>query len=256
VTRAEPNLTDFYERSYRSDGNSQKHGRWRQLGAGTKADHVVRLARAIGLEAPTVIAEIGCGDGAVLDELRARGFADARVGYEISPAATTLAAQRAGVTEAHLFDGRRVPVRDGAYDLVVGSHVLEHVPHPADLLQEMARIGRAVIVEVPLEANLSARRRGARAASEAAGHLHRFSRRQVRHLVEEAGLEVRAELTDPLPLAIHMFDRESRAARLRGYLKWVTRSAIANLPATAERLITVHYALAATPAAALREVAR
>lgn len=214
----------------------------------------MQLARTIGLEAPEAVAEIGCGDGAVLDNLAARAFGSTRIGYEISAAATALAAERTGVTEARFFDGRRVPVPEGTYDLVFASHVLEHVPTPADLVHEMARIGRVVIVEVPLEANLSARRPTARAASKAAGHLHRFSRRQVWGLVREAGLEVRAELSDPLPLAVHMFERVSTPARLKGFAKWVTRSAIAHIPAGGERLITLHYALAATPAGSVSSV--
>lgn len=248
VSDSAVDLKDFYERSYRSVTGSEKHGRWRRLGAITKAAHVVQLATAIGLEAPEVVAEIGCGDGAVLDELGALGFGAVRVGYEISPAAAALAAERGGVSEAHVFDGRRVPVSDRSYDLVFASHVLEHALAPLDLLREMARIGRSVIIEVPLEANLSARRPSARAGSNAAGHLHRFSRRRVRALVAEAGLEIHAELRDSLPLAIHMFDRTSTAARLKGRLKWAIRSAIARIPAAGERLITLHYALAATPA--------
>lgn len=248
MCRADADLKDFYDESYRKL-NGEKYGRWRQLGAITKADHVVHLSREVGLHAPSVVAEIGCGDGAVLDQLGMRGFGEARVGYEISASATALAAERAGVTEAHLFDGCSVPVPDDTYDLVIASHVLEHVTSPAALLQEMARVGRWVIIEVPLEANLSARRPSARAASREAGHLHRFSRRDVRELVAGAGLEIHAELRDPLPLAIHLFGRTSLADNLRGYVKWATRAAIACIPGARERLITLHYALAATPAA-------
>jgi SAM-dependent methyltransferase len=244
---------DFYERSYSSNRDSEWFGRWRQLGAITKADHVVQLARKIGLDAPEEIAEIGCGDGSVLDHLAARDFGRTRVGYEISASAQALAAERSGVTQAQLFDGRRVPAPDAAYDLVFASHVLEHVSSPGDLVQEMARIGRVVIVECPLEANVSARRPAARARSEASGHIQRFSRRQLQGLVRDAGLEVRAELRDSLPLAVHVFDRVSPAARAKGYAKWAARLAIARIPAVGERLITLHYALAATRADAPRD---
>jgi SAM-dependent methyltransferase len=150
-----------------------------------------------------------------------------------------------------VFDGRSVPVPDDTYDLVIASHVLEHAASPEQLVQEIARVGRSVIIEVPLEANLSAHRPRARAASRSAGHLHRFSRRDVRRLVTAADLTIRAELRDPLPLAVHLFDRTSRAASLTGYGKWAIRSAIARIPVAGERLITLHYALAATPAHAL-----
>ncbi len=242
----ETDLRDFYERSYSGGSDSDRFGRWRQLGAINKAEHVVRLAREVGLESPETIAEIGCGDGAVLDQLAAQDFGRRRVGYEISATAQALAAERSGVTEVHLFDGKRVSAPDAAYDLVFASHVLEHVTSPGDLVHEMARIGRLVIVECPLEANLSARRPAARSLSRGAGHIQRFSRRHLRDLVREAGLEVRAELRDSLPLAVHMFDRVSPAARAKGYAKWATRLAIAQVPAVGERLITLHYALAAT----------
>jgi SAM-dependent methyltransferase len=244
---AEADLEEFYEASY-SQPNGEKYGRWRQIGAGAKADHVERLARSVGLNAPAVVAEIGCGDGAVLDALWSRGFGKARIGYEISTAAAALAADRPGVDEVHVFDGRSLPVADGMYDVVVCSHVLEHAHSPAALLREMARVGRWIIVEVPLEANLSARRPGARAASRAAGHLHRFSRRDVRGLVAGAGMRIEAELCDPLPLAVHLFDRTSRGSKVRGYAKWAIRTAVARIPTVGERLITLHYALAARSA--------
>jgi SAM-dependent methyltransferase len=248
MRRTEAELREFYEESYRPRANGEKHGRWRHLGAITKADHVVYLARKIGLHAPSSVAEVGCGDGAILDELASRGFGEVRVGYEISAAAAAAAADREGVTEAHVFDGYSVPVPDHSYDLVIASHVLEHVASPGALLQELARVGRCVIVEVPLEANLSARRPRARAASRAAGHLHRFSRRDIRRLVGGAGLEIHADLDDPLPLAVHLFDATSLADRLRAYVKWAVRATVARVPAVGERLITLHYALVAMPA--------
>lgn len=37
-------------------------------------------------------------------------------------------------------DGRRLPFRDGSFDIVVSIGVLEHVPRPAALVEEMARV--------------------------------------------------------------------------------------------------------------------
>src|SRR5262249_62355237 len=104
-----------------------------------------------------------------------------------------------------LYDGRRLPLPADTYDLGLLSHVLEHVPDPAALLAEVARVCRAVLVEVPLEANLSARRMGKREQSGEIGHLPRLDRPAARRLVAEAGLSIACELDDPLPLAVHRF---------------------------------------------------
>jgi SAM-dependent methyltransferase len=240
-------LQEFYEQCYTPGVDGEKYRRWRHLGAVGKADHVVDLVARSGLAAPQTIAEVGCGDGAVLSELGIRGFGARRVGYEISASGVKLTAERAEVAEAHVFDGEHLPVADGAYDLVFATHVLEHVPDPVPLTRELLRVGRAVIIEVPLEANISARRPAARAASEGVGHLHRFDRRAIRRLVTDAGWAVRAELVDPLPREVHLFDATDGAARAKGYAKWALRAAAASVPAVGERLVTLHYALVATP---------
>jgi SAM-dependent methyltransferase len=243
----EDQLHEFYEQCYTPGVDGDKYRRWRDLGAIGKADHVVALAQRAGLPVPRTIAEVGCGDGAVLTELGRRGFGGRRTGYEISASGVKLAAERAEVDEAHVFDGARLPVADDAYDLVFATHVLEHVPDPVPLTRELLRAGRAVILEVPLEANASARRPAARAASEGVGHLHRFDRRAIRRLVTDAGWQVDAELVDPLPREVHLFDATTPAARAKGHAKWALRAAAAGVPAIGERLVTLHFALLATP---------
>jgi 2-polyprenyl-3-methyl-5-hydroxy-6-metoxy-1,4-benzoquinol methylase len=241
-------IQEFYERCYKPAPDGAKWARWRELGAVTKADHVTRLLEQAGVADARAIAEVGCGDGSVLVELGRRGIGEIRVGFDISSSAVELAAGRPGITAARLFDGERIPVDDGAYDLVIATHVLEHVPMPPRLVAELARVTRqAVVIEVPLERNLSARRPAARAASHAAGHLHAFGRSEIRRMVAQAGWLIRAEVLDPLPRAVHMFGKATPAGRARGQAKWLIRNALATVPSVGERLVTLHYALIATP---------
>src|SRR5690349_11765217 len=161
----------FYAAGYApgDPARAELGGRWRALGARNKAGHVVELCGRARLR-PATLVEIGCGEGAVLAELAARGLAPALDGFELSATAIALARQRdiPGAGRLEAYDGARVPAADGAYDLAVLTHVLEHVADPAALLAEAARVARWVLVEVPLEANRSASRPAKRALAAAA----------------------------------------------------------------------------------------
>lgn len=236
-------LRDTYEGHYRvDDPEAARYGRWRALCAQGKGDHVVALAGSLPAPPRTVV-EVGCGDGVLLAALAARGVGEHRHGFEISERAVAIARQRPEVERVERFDGVTLPAPDSAYDLGVLSHVLEHVPDPAPLLRETARVARAVVVEVPLENNRAASRPGAQIAREEIGHLHRFDRAAVRALVEAAGLEVVEELADPLPRQVHAFFAAGPFAQAKALAKAAARRALFTAaPQAAERAFTVHYA--------------
>jgi SAM-dependent methyltransferase len=247
---ATQDLGRFYDESYRrASAEGDRHLRWRQLSARGKADHVFSLCSAVGLS-PSSVAEIGCGDGALLAELGARGLSGELHGFEVSAEAASLARTRGvpGLAEVTVYDGSSLPASDGAFDLAILSHVLEHVPDPVALLRESARVARHVLVEVPLEANLSARRASKRSGAAEIGHIQALDRAAMRGLVSDAGLSIRHELADPLPLEVHTFFATSRGDRLRAGLKGgVRRALFAVAPRAAERLFTLHYACLCGP---------
>jgi SAM-dependent methyltransferase len=242
--------TRFYTEAYStaSAGEAEAYGEWRTLGARTKGDHVVALCRRAGVR-PRRLVEIGCGAGSLLADLAARGVAPRIDGYDLSLPAIQIARSHAipGV-RAEVFDGARVPVEDGAYDLAVLSHVLEHVPDPAALLAEAARVAPWVLVEVPLERNRSAARPAKRAEAARIGHIQFFDRAAVRALCARAGLAIRADLSDPLALEHQAFGAADGRARVQAAVKsGVRRAAWQVAPRVAEGWFTVHYAcLAAT----------
>jgi SAM-dependent methyltransferase len=239
-------LVAFYEAGYSvaDPAEAARYGAWRAHGARLKAGHVVELCSRAGLR-PQTLVEIGCGDGALLEELGARGLARTLDGFELSAPAAELARKRTipGARRIEAYDGARVPADDGAYDLAVLSHVLEHVPDPPALLAEAARVARWVLVEVPLEDNRSAGRPAKRAQAREIGHIQSFDRDDMHALLRGAGLDLRAELTDPLPYSHHAFFAEGAGARARAAAKWGVRAAAWRLaPHRAERLFTVHWA--------------
>ena len=240
-------LAAFYEKGYTvtDPEEAERLGRWRALGARNKSANVMALCRRGGVNPQTVV-EIGCGDGALLHALSDHGLAARYDGFELSGPAAAIAAGRGipGAGRIEAYDGERVPAADGAYDLAVVSHVLEHVPEPASLLAEAARVAEHVLIEVPLEDNHSAKRPRKRAEALRIGHIQAFSRADVHALAAGAGLRVAAERTDPLPLAHHTFFATDLSGRAKGAAKWATRKAAWSiLPRTAERLFTVHHAV-------------
>jgi SAM-dependent methyltransferase len=242
-------LARFYDAAYSEDPDAaERHSHWRALGAVGKAGHVVELCERARIS-PASTLEVGCGDGALLCALAARGFGGELHGVEISQAAVEIARRRAQIRSVSLYDGARLPAADQAYELGVLSHVLEHVEEPAALLAEAARACAAIVVEVPLEANWSARRQGKRRHAIAVGHLQRFDRRSVRAAVSRAGLSVAAELQDPLPREVHSFFAVGASGHARAGAKWALRGVLHRLsPALARRVFTVHYACLCLPA--------
>lgn len=243
-------LVGFYEETY-AEGNpadAARYGRWRALGAVAKADHVLELCGRGGLW-PSSTLEVGCGDGALLCELRARGFGGRLEGVEIARAAVSIAASRPQIDAVALYDGERLPARAGAYELGVLSHVLEHVREPSALLAEVARACAAVVVEVPLERNLSARRASRRAHAQEVGHLQRLDRAGARAIVAAAGLRVADELEDSLGRSAQTFFASGALGRARANARWALRRGLHLLaPGLARRLFTVHYACLCLPA--------
>lgn len=236
-------LRRFYEQAYSHDPQSSAaYASWRALGAVGKADHVLELCSRAGVR-PASVLEVGCGDGALLSELHRRGFGGRLAGVEISDAAVAIAGERPEIDVVARYDGLHLPQDDAAHDLGILSHVLEHVPDPAALLAEVGRVCKAVIVEVPLEANVSARRAGKREHAAEVGHLQRLDRGAARAIVARAGLAIAGELEDALPLAVHRFFATSTRARAQGSVKWAARRSLHGAaPSLARRLFTVHYA--------------
>jgi SAM-dependent methyltransferase len=165
--------------------------RWLQVAAVEKAGSVIALAQHA-----TDVVEIGCGTGALLEELHRRGFGKrfwacepSRELWERIPALERLVSAEPTTFDC-AFGGRR-------FDLAIISHVAEHVLAPSALVAQALDRADRILVEVPIEANVLGKLRGALTGRESArnqaGHLHFFSRRSARFMVEYAGGKVLSE---------------------------------------------------------------
>ena len=138
---------------------------------------------------PSVIVEVGAGEGRITTHLLARFPNATVVGLDLPD--SELVDEWSGL-EAPMFFGdvTRLPFADRSIDLIVGLEVLEHVPSPPSALDEIARVCRgAALLSVPREpiwriGNM-ARGRYLRQLGNTPGHVNHWSARSFEQLVGE-----------------------------------------------------------------------
>jgi SAM-dependent methyltransferase len=111
------------------------------------------LLRRVLDGATGTLIDVGCGEGALLDRLRA-GYGDSwtLTGYEVSGVRAEMA--RSHGHTVHTSSDGIVPVEDGAFDVATACHVIEHVPDDGVFARELLRITRPggfVYVETPVK---------------------------------------------------------------------------------------------------------
>ncbi|RBO86537.1 class I SAM-dependent methyltransferase [Nocardia puris] len=112
-------------------------------------DPVSAVLGALALKGSEALADIGCGDGRFLADLRERGHRGRLVGLDSSAAMVTATAQLPDV-RAVLGEAEALPFDDAEFDATTARHMLYHVPDPQRALRELRRVtrpgGRVVVV--------------------------------------------------------------------------------------------------------------
>jgi ubiquinone/menaquinone biosynthesis C-methylase UbiE len=144
-----------------------------------------RLAPALlsRFSSPGLTLDVGCGTGAVLTELQARGEA---VGIDLSGTALEYAAER-GLTNLVKADAQALPFSSAAFQSVVSLDTLEHVPDDKAAAREIARVlkpGGVAVINVPAFRWLWGPH------DVALMHCRRYTRGELKKLLEDAGLQV------------------------------------------------------------------
>jgi 2-polyprenyl-3-methyl-5-hydroxy-6-metoxy-1,4-benzoquinol methylase len=138
---------------------------------------------------PPCVLDIGCATGALLANLKDRGW---RVtGVEISPCAEYARSERG-------LDVRSVPLEEnkfpqGSFDAVLASHLIEHLNDPSSFLFETSRIlkqGGRVFITTPNISGLQARLYGGLWRSAIFDHLYLFSVRTLSKMLKTAGFKI------------------------------------------------------------------
>jgi SAM-dependent methyltransferase len=142
---------------------------------------IVDQLRRVAPHARGRLLDVGCGSKPY--EHIFRPFVSTYVGIEHEATFTQTAAS-SGAWRADLtYDGKTLPFEDGSFDTVLSVQVLEHTPHPAALVAEMARVlaeNGTLILTAPFQFRLH----------EEPHDYFRYSPHGLRKLCGDAGLEI------------------------------------------------------------------
>ena len=104
-----------------------------------------------GSISPNKILDIGCGEGVVLEQLRASHPAPS-TGIDLDPARIHLAKSQSVDIPFAVGNAQELPYEDNSFDLVMILEVLEHVGEPDLVLREAFRVtSKFLLASVPNE---------------------------------------------------------------------------------------------------------
>ena len=163
---------------------------WHVEDSAWKAQQIVSMLEQHQI-APRTVAEIGCGAGQILVELKQQLAAGCEFhGYEISADAFRLCAPRAQPRlQFHLCD---MLDQQQTFDVALVMDVVEHVEDYFSFLRRLKPSAEYKIIHIPiaLSAQSVLRNRPLNSARRSVGHIHCFSRDMFHATLEDTGHEV------------------------------------------------------------------
>ncbi|WP_285009929.1 class I SAM-dependent methyltransferase [Pedobacter faecalis] len=191
------NLVDAYNDFY--DGSQAE---WRMLGAKSKAQNIIDVCRGFK---PAKVLEVGAGDGSILHYLNEWGFGEELYALEIADSGVAAIKHRNlnRLREAHSFDGYNIPYAEEQFDLVILSHVLEHVEHERMLIRELKRVAKHILIEVPLDYRFNVDQRMKHFLDY--GHINMYTPTLIRFLLQSEGLNIVSEKVTQTSVATTKF---------------------------------------------------
>lgn len=123
---------------------------WRTMAAKDKAKNIIDVSAKLKFNN---VLEVGCGEGSILSWLSKWNFSENLYGIDISESGIEITKSKNinNLKEALTYDGYHIPYENNHFDLIICSHVMEHVEHERVLLREIKRVSKYQIFEVPTD---------------------------------------------------------------------------------------------------------
>jgi len=159
---------------------------WLKYGANDKCDSIEALIKDLDSDSIGSVLELGAGSGALIAEIKRRGIGNRYYAADYSEVACRYLRENVEGVEVFQIDlTKDSPLGD--YDLVVISHVLEHLEDPAlclDLICENLNF-KYMIVECPLEKLLISKVKNLfrDQTINAAGHVYFFDKKSFEEIL-------------------------------------------------------------------------
>jgi ubiquinone/menaquinone biosynthesis C-methylase UbiE len=202
---------------------SGSEAEWRRLGAKYKALNIVALAKDLDAQK---VCEVGCGEGSILQWLSDFNFASQFYGIDISQSGIERTSEKKikNIVELKVFDGYTIPYSDKFFDLVVCSHVIEHVEHPRILLKEIQRISKKQVFEVPIDFSFYVDRKAKHYLNY--GHINIYTPALFRYLLLSENFSILKEKNYFYPAEIAKFMHRNKFTKrlVQGLKQFILKS--------------------------------
>lgn len=175
------------------DGHYLKYNpSWHVEESPFKVRQILRMVRRHGLT-PQTICDVGCGAGHVLADLQPHLPVDCVCwGYDISPDALALCADRGNKNPRFCLHDIRKDPSDAFFDLLLMLDVFEHVEDYIGLIRVVRSKAKQKLFHIPLDLSVQAvlRKNGLLLRRDHHAHLHYFTKETALRTLTDVGYTI------------------------------------------------------------------
>lgn len=219
-------VKEDFKKAYDQQYNSES-GVWRNLGAIQKARNILDITSDRTFNK---VLEVGAGDGSILKILSENNFAKEFFAVEISQSGVQkiIAKEIKELKSVHEFDGYNLPFESQSIDLIILSHVLEHVEHERLLLREIHRVAKTFVIEVPKDYRFGADKKIKHFLSY--GHINIYTPTSLKFLLISENFKILKSKAGLYSKDSFLVGRNSLVQKLSGILIYFIKKLMTNTP--------------------------